>query len=103
MVVWRDVATVHDELRITIALRHIAEHLVVGAVLFHNEKDVLDAERTQVRNSTAALVFRAVRRHHLARPCRDLRREWSRNLQQRSLVLSRIKPAFSIGGVADPL
>ncbi len=42
VLVRRDVAAEQRQARIAVALLEIAEHLIVGAVLFHDEQDVLD-------------------------------------------------------------
>ena len=45
VLVRRDVAAEERQARIAVALLQIAEHLIVGAVLFHDEEDVLDRRR----------------------------------------------------------
>ena len=42
VVIRRDVASELHERRIAVALRHVAEHLIVGAVLLDDVEDVLD-------------------------------------------------------------
>ena len=74
VMVGRNVAPVHHQLRITVGLRQIAKHLIVGTILLHDEKHVLYPERRQIRDPSRAFKLRAVRGRYLPRTGCDLSR-----------------------------
>src|SRR5437764_1042118 len=75
VMIGRDVAAVHDELGIAVALGDVAEDLVIGAVLLDDQEHVLHAQRGEVGNAAGRLEHRAVGGAHLARAGSDLRGE----------------------------
>ena len=89
VMIGRDVAAIHDELRIVVALGEIAKDLVVGAVLFDDEEDVLDAERGEVRDAAGVFEFGAVGGDHFARAGGELSRDRAPGMSdQRAFVLA---------------
>ena len=102
VVIRRNVAAVEDQLGVAIALGDVAQNLVVGAVLFDDEEDVLNSQRRQIRDAARGLELRAVGGLHFARAGVDLRRNGRRDLFQHPFILARIERALVIGRIANP-
>src|SRR5437763_1930400 len=64
VLVRRDVTSINTELGIGVALCDIAKHLIVRAVFLDDEKNVPDAKRGQIRNSSGRLEAWAIGRPH---------------------------------------
>src|SRR5580700_1071587 len=60
MMVGSDVSPVHEECGIAITLAHIAEDLVVGAILFHQKKYMLYAQCAQILDSASRPKMRII-------------------------------------------
>ena len=88
MMVGRYVSPVHAQGGIALALAHVAQNLVVGAVLLDDEKHVLDSERGQVLHSACRFQLRRVRGAHFAHPRAQLRRKRGGNDFDQPLILA---------------
>src|SRR5262245_42731872 len=72
VMVGRDVAPIHDEFRVAVALRQIAKNLVVSAVFFDYEKDMLDSERSEIGDAAGGFELGTVGGNYLACAAGDL-------------------------------
>ena len=96
VMIGRDVAAVHHELGIAVALADVAEHLVVGAVLLDDQKDVLDAEGRQIGDPPAGSKIGLLAALTSRVPAATCSGVGGGNPLQRAFVLAGVERAFLV-------
>ena len=101
--VWSDVAAILHQLWIAVAAGDVAENLIVGAVLFNDKDDVLNAQLRRLFHSAGGLKFRRIRGGHLTGSRGNLRVCDGGNLGECADVCQAAEGAGLVRGVARTL